>query len=235
MKRTNACINSKMLFVGAILFLMACNETKNIEEVGKRMNTLPSQSVIDLPAPSNTGAMSLEETMSNRESVRHFSAEPLTLSELSQLLWSAQGITRHWGARTVPSAGALFPLEIYVVFKEGVFHYAPENHRLSRKSGKDIRGRLSSAALGQDSIRQAPAVFIIAAVYERTSRKYGNRAERYVKMEAGHAGQNVLLQATALGLGAVPIGAFHDDRVRQALELPDHHEPLYVIPVGRKR
>jgi SagB-type dehydrogenase family enzyme len=114
-----------------------------------------------------------------------------------------------------------------------VFRYSPQDHRLVRSAAGDLRNALASAALGQACVREAPAVFVIAADYERTARKYSSRAERYVKMEAGHAGQNLLLQAVALGLGAVPVGAFHDDQVRRVLGLPVNHEPLYLIPVGR--
>ena len=201
----------------------------------KKMNSLPNQDVIQLPAPVFKGKISLEETIKNRQSIRDFSAVPLTLKELSQLFWAVQGITRDWGARTAPSAGALFPLDVYVVLQEGVFQYSSGNHSLTRHGGRDIRPQLAYAALGQESIRKAPAVFVIAAVYERTAKKYGNRAERYVKIEAGHAAQNMLLQATALNLGAVPIGAFHDEKVKQVMNLPENHEPLYLIPVGRKR
>lgn len=199
------------------------------------MNHSEEHSVVKLPSPALKGKLSLEEAMKKRESVRDFSSRPLTKEELSQLLWSLQGTTRSWGARTSPSAGALFPLETYVVLKEGVFHYTPGHHHLVRSMGQDVRSALSRAALGQECIREAPAVFVITAVYQRMARKYGGRAERYVKMEAGHAGQNLLLQAASLGMGAVPVGAFHDGDVRQVLNLPIDHEPLYLIPVGWKR
>ncbi|MFH1911701.1 MAG: SagB/ThcOx family dehydrogenase [Pseudomonadota bacterium] len=201
----------------------------------KKMDLSQDSFVINLPSPAQKGKMSLEEALKKRESVRSFSSDPLTKEDLSQLLWAVQGITRNWGARTAPSAGALFPLEIYVVLKEGFFRYSPQGHNLARIIQQDLRNTLSKAALGQNCIGEAPAVFVIAAVYERTSRKYGNRAERYVKMEAGHAGQNLLLQAVSLGLGAVPVGAFQDEQVQQALHLPVNHEPLYLIPVGWKR
>ncbi len=198
------------------------------------MQQLQDQSVINLPAPRLTGKMSLEETLNCRESIRDFSSEPLTKEEISQLLWAAQGTTRDWGARTVPSAGALFPLEVYVVMKEGVFHYNTNEHCLSRHSEQDLREPLAKAAFDQDCVQKAPTVFIIAAVYERSAENYGARADRYAKMEAGHACQNLLLQAVSLGLGAVPVGAFQDRIVRQTLQFPLNHEPLYLIPVGRK-
>lgn len=200
----------------------------------QEMNSFKDNQVINLPAPRRTGPMSLEETLNNRESIRDFSSEPLTKAELSQLLWAVQGTTRDWGARTVPSAGALFPLEVYVLLQEGVFHYSPEDHSLSRHLEQDLRNQLAQAAFDQECCQKAPVIFVIAAVYERTSANYGNRADRYVKMEAGHAGQNLLLQAVSLGLGAVPVGAFQDRIVRKVLNFPLNHEPLYLIPVGKK-
>lgn len=194
-----------------------------------------TQKVIQLPEPRVRGRMSVEEALAKRESIRHFSHEPLTPSELSQLLWAAQGITRTDGGRSAPSAGALYPLELYLVLQEGFFRYVPQNHLLIRNSDRNLIDNLASAALGQQCIRESPAVIVITAVYERTARKYGNRGERYVKIEAGHAAQNILLQAVSLGLGAVPVGAFYDDQVRNVLNLPADHEPLYLIPVGHIR
>jgi len=201
----------------------------------KRMNSSQDDFVIKLPVPAEKGKVSLEETLKKRESVRDFSSKPLTVEALSQLLWAVQGATRNWGGRTAPSAGALYPLEIYLVLKEGVFHYSPKGHQLVRHMNRDLRNALAKTAMGQDCIREAPAVFVITAVYERVARKYGNRAERYVKIEAGHAGQNLLLQAVSLGLSAVPVGAFQDEQVHHILNLPVNNEPLYLIPVGWKR
>jgi SagB-type dehydrogenase family enzyme len=229
--------NNRHVLVLAVFFSLcfAAGDIYLCHAEVKKMHPSSEGPVVDLPAPVPKGKISLEEALSKRESVRSFSPKPLTKQEISQLLWSAQGVTRHWGARTAPSAGALFPLEIYVVLKEGVFHYSPQNNQLIRIIEQDARHNLAGAALGQKCIKEAPAVFVITAVYERTALKYGNRAERYVKMEAGHAGQNLLLQATVLGLGAVPVGAFQDELVKQVLHLPANHEPLYVIPVGGKR
>jgi SagB-type dehydrogenase family enzyme len=165
--------------------------------------------------------------------VREFADQPLTEADLGQLLWAAQGITNERGLRSAPSAGALYPLEVYVTTVDGVFHYDPEHHRLLAFSLDDARLRLYQAALQQEPLRQAPAVFIVTAVYERTAQKYGTeRSPRYVHLEAGHAAQNLLLQAVALELGAVPIGAFHDLEIQQVLGLPADHAPLYLIPVG---
>ena len=139
------------------------------------------------------------------------------------------------GYRTAPSAGALYPLEVNVEAARGVFHYRPRGHRLERLSQRDARGALHQAALSQAAVRVAPCVFVITAEEARTRRKYGRRAQRYVHLEAGHAAQNLLLQATALGLGGVPIGAFSDVQVQSALGCPRAHEPLYLIPVGHPR
>ncbi len=199
------------------------------------MDSILNDSVINLPSSMKKGNLVLEDCLRKRESIRNFSSQPLNREDLAQLLWAAQGITRNWGGRTTPSAGALYPLEIYVAMKEGVFHYFPEAHNLSRMNMKDVRKYLSEAALGQDCIREAPAVFVIAAVYKKTFQKYGDRARRYINMEAGHAGQNILLQAVSLDLAAVPIGAFEDEEVKRVLNLPINHDPLYLIPVGKMK
>jgi SagB-type dehydrogenase family enzyme len=159
----------------------------------------------------------------------------LTWEEIGQLLWAMQGITRNWGGRTAPSAGALYPLESYLVTAEGLYHYQPAGHQVTASPKLGLRQKLWEAGLKQDWIREAPVVLVIAAVYERASGKYGDRAPRYVHMEAGHAAENLLLQAVALGLGGVVIGAFYDARVQSALDLPANHKPLYLIPVGHPK
>jgi SagB-type dehydrogenase family enzyme len=174
----------------------------------------------------------LEDTLLRRRSVRAFTDQALTTEQLAQLLWAAQGITDPRGFRTAPSAGALYPLELYVVSADGFYRYRPEGHQLLQLAQEDLRSAVWQAGLQQDALRDAPAVFLIAAVYQRTADKYGERATRYVDIEAGHAAQNLLLQAVALGLGGVPIGAFHDDALGTALSLPADHAPLYLLPVG---
>lgn len=202
-----------------------------IEEV-REVAASPPPEEMALPKPRLQGDISLEEALAQRRSVRSFTEEELTLEEISQLLWAAQGMTAAWGGRTAPSAGALYPLEVYVATANGLYHYVPQGHKVIIESQDDLRLKLWKAGLEQDVIRDAPAVFVITAIYERTAKKYGGRAERYVKLEAGHACQNVLLQSVVLHLGAVPIGAFYDDQVQAALSLPPDHEPLYLIPVG---
>ncbi len=200
------------------------------------MPTLPATSAktqgIRLPAARSKGPLSLEETLLQRRSVRAYTAQPLSLEDIAQLFWAAQGVTRPWGGRTAPSAGALYPLEIYAATAQGVYHYLPDGHRAEVTTPEDVRQALWAAGLHQEALHQAPVIFVISAVYERTASKYGSRAERYVKLEAGHAAQNLLLQAVALNLGAVPIGAFDDEAVASALHLPAGEEPLYLIPVG---
>jgi SagB-type dehydrogenase family enzyme len=188
---------------------------------------------IQLPEPVLAGSVSLEQTLSERRSVRDFSEKQLTWEEMGQLFWAAQGITDPAGLRTAPSAGARYPLEMYVVTSAGVYHYQPAGHKVTLHLSGDLRKSLHAVSLNQDSIIKAPAVFLIAGVYQRTEARYGQeRAPRYVHMEVGHAGQNLLLQAVALDLGAVIIGAFYDDQVKEALALPEDHQPLYLIPVG---
>jgi len=190
--------------------------------------------VTPLPTPAVSGDVSLEAALAGRRAVREFSDRPLAAAELGQLLWAAQGITDPRGYRTAPSAGALYPLEIYVATAGGLYHYQPARHALAVVGGSDVRQALYEAALRQEAVSRAPAVFVIAAVYERTAVKYGaERSPRYVHLEAGHAAQNILLQAVALGLGAVPIGAFDDGAIQEAMGLPAEEQPLYLIPVGR--
>ena len=222
---------------GSVLLSLVDLSTVAYAKGGRKMKLFSNitQKVIQLPEPRLRGRMSIEEALATRESTRHFRSEPLTQSELSQLLWAAQGITHTYGGRSAPSAGALYPLELYLVLQEGIFRYVPQNHQIIRISDQNLIDNLASAALGQQCIRESPVVIVITAVYERTARKYGNRGERYVKVEAGHAAQNILLQAVSLGLGAVPVGAFYDDHVRKVLDLPADHEPLYLIPIGHKK
>lgn len=188
---------------------------------------------IDLPQPRLKGKMSLEEAIKLRRSKRSYSPKELSLEQIGQLVWSAQGITdKVRGFRAAPSAGALYPLEIYVVRSDGLFHYGPGDHSLVRLSHEDLRQKLARAALWQGFIGQAPVNIVITGVYERVTSKYGERGLRYVDIEVGHAAQNIHLQAVALGLGSVPVGAFNDKAVKDVLSLPGDHKPLYIIPIG---
>jgi SagB-type dehydrogenase family enzyme len=196
---------------------------------------------IELPKPRVDGDVSLEAAIRERRSVREFSRQALQLADVAQLLWAAQGVTARDGGRTAPSAGALYPLELYLVagnvaaLPAGLYHYRPRGHRLQPVADGDLRRALAAAALDQSWVHSAPAVLVIAGVYERSAKKYGQRAHRYAHIETGHAAQNVYLQAEALGLGTVIVGAFEDAAVREVLGLPSDHAPLALMPVGYPR
>ena len=196
---------------------------------------------VKLPEPKHDGKVSVEKALSERRSIRGFADEALTLADVSQLLWAAQGLTDPAGYRTAPSAGALYPLEIYLVsgkvasLPAGIYRYRPHGHELVKLLDGDRRSELCTAALSQTAIKQAPVSIVVAAVYERTTQKYRDRGIRYVHMEAGHAAQNVCLQAVSLDLGTVVIGAFYDDDLKKLLPLRPSEEPLYLIPVGKRR
>ena len=198
-----------------------------------RTTTSTASGETPLPAPITKGTMSLEETLSGRRSVRAFSDRRLTSAEIAQLCWAGQGITdRVRGLRTSPSAGALYPIELFVITAGGVDHYQPASHTLRRHAGGDLRPALRRAALDQPVVADAPACLVMAADVAKTARKYGARAERFCLLEAGHVAQNILLQATALRLAGVPVGAFDDDAVARALRLPESLRALYLVPVG---
>jgi SagB-type dehydrogenase family enzyme len=191
---------------------------------------------IKLPEPRFKGEMSIEEALSKRRSIREFKGGMLSLGELSQLLWAAQGITeKRRGFRTAPSAGALYPMEVYLLTKDGFYYYKSHFHCLEVIKEEDLRRPLGEAALSQSSIAQAQANFLICAVYDRITFRYGERGIRYAHIETGHIAQNIHLQALALGLGSVPIGAFDDVAIKKLLNLPENHDPIYIIPVGYLR
>jgi len=180
--------------------------------------------------------MNLLETLWQRRSVRSFLSKTLTDNEISQLLFAAQGISdTQRGLRTAPSAGATYPLEIYLVTADGLYHYLPDKNALRLLKTGDIRSELSAAALGQNTIREAPAIIIFSAIFERTTGRYRDRGVRYVYIEVGHAAQNVHLMAVALGLASVPIGAFDDVKVARIIGVSQSEKVLYLIPVGKAR
>lgn len=196
--------------------------------------------IIKLPEPRYDSETSIEEALSKRRSIRAYKSEPLALAEVSQLLWAAQGITSTArGFRTAPSAGALYPLEVYVVIgnvesvTKGVYKYKPHTHELVKVRDKDVRKELAAAARRQTCIGAGSIVIVFSAVYERTTQKYGDRGIKYVHVEVGHAAQNIFLQAVALDLGTVAVGAFKDDKVKNILNMPDEEHPLYLMPVGK--
>lgn len=199
------------------------------------------QSMIELPEPDTEGKVALESTLQARRSHRKFAPDALELRELGQILWAAQGCTTNKCWRTAPSAGGTFPLEVFAVvgkagvigIDEGVYLYRPREHALELAATGDRRKQLADKALGQSFIAEAPATIVIAADYTRTARVYGERATRYVHMEVGHAGQNVYLEAEALGLGTVAVGAFSDTGVADVMELPADLDALYILPIGK--
>jgi SagB-type dehydrogenase family enzyme len=197
--------------------------------------------IISLPGPSLKGAISLEEAILERRSTRDYQDKGLNLDQVSQILWAGQGITdKSSGFRSAPSAGALYPLELYLVVGEngvkelsaGVYHFVPQGHKLEKISSSDLRTKVMEASLNQGFIAQAPIVLIITGEYERTTKKYGERGKQYVHLEAGHAGQNIYLQVESLGLGTVTVGAFDGEEIIKILNLPQAHKPFYVMPIG---
>ena len=200
---------------------------------------MPTSAIVRLPQPEFTGEVAVEQALLTRRSVRSFAQTALFLAELSQLLWAAQGITSARGHRTAPSAGALYPLEVHALvglmpeLTAGVYRYRCREHALVPTLPGDKRGELCRAALGQRCVEKAPLVLLISAVYARMTATYGERGVRYTDMEAGHAAQSVSLQAVALGLGSVVVGAFEESDVRRIAGLPPEEVPLYLIPVGR--
>jgi SagB-type dehydrogenase family enzyme len=189
---------------------------------------------IKLPAPQLKGSKSLEECIFKRESVREFKDKEIELEKISQILWSGQGKKGY--KKTVPSAGGTYPLELYVVFKgKGIFHYDAERNLLKLKKEGDFGEALAKAALDQMFIYEAPLDIIICADFNRTYDHYGKRGRRYVYIEIGHCAQNIELEAVALGLASVPIGAFYDEEVKKVLDIKRNFEPIYIIPIGYQK
>jgi len=196
---------------------------------------------IKLPQARYEGKVSVEQAIKERRTIRSFKSDALTLMQFSQLMWAAQGVTdKARGYRAAPSGGALYPLDVYAVvgkhgvkeLYEGVYLYLPAEHSLRKVKGEDQRKKVAQAALWQNWIAEAPLVFVITADYARITKKYGERGIRYARIEAGHAGQNIFLEAEALGLGAGIVGAFDDDSVAEIIGALPRHEPLLIMPVG---
>ena len=204
----------------------------------------PADNAVSLPAPREQGEVSVEDAIASRRSRRSYGDRPLGRDELGQLCWATQGVTdRTDGHRAAPSAGALYPLELYVVvgspgvegLDPGIYRYRPESHELGRGRTGNRQSELRAATLDQEFVDDAPLDIIVCAVDERTTGKYGEQGRRrFVPMEAGHAGENLALQAEALGLATVSVGAFDDDRIRDVLEVPPTQRPLYIFPVGQR-
>lgn len=195
---------------------------------------------IKLPAPSPGSGHAIEQLLAYRRSRREFAGGALELAEIARLLWAAQGITDPRGLRTAPSAGALYPLGVYLAsgrvngLEPGVYRYLAEKHALVQTTTGDHRVRLAEAALDQEAVTRAAAVLAITGIHRRMTHKYGERGIRYVHMEVGHAAQNVYLVAESLGIGTVMVGAFDDAGVSRALNLAADEVPLALLPLGRR-
>jgi SagB-type dehydrogenase family enzyme len=203
------------------------------------MPGIETANVFKLPAPQHRGLVSVERALGARRSIRNFLNSPLELQETAQLLWSAQGISSSRGYRTAPSAGALYPLEVYAAvgnvtdLEAGIYKYIIREHGLLEKAAGDRRQDICRAALHQSCITAAPVVLLLCTVNDRVCSKYGERGMRYLFMEVGHAAQNICLQAVALGLGTTVIGAFRDSDVKAAVNMAENEHPAYIITVGR--
>jgi len=230
----------RRVFVLGLAVLLAGCAPRQMEDTGAGLVSdpaTPGPAPPAPPAPPATGeaqaAADLFGAIERRRSVRAFAADPVSGEHIALMMRSAQGITDPAsGFRAAPSAGALYPLELYAAAADGVYRYSPADDELRRLNDNDVRRVLALAALAQMFIAEAPVVFVVNAVYARTAAKYGERAERYVHLEAGHAAQNLMLTAVHLGLGSVAIGAFVDEGVRRAIAAGNDETPLYLIPVG---
>ncbi len=234
-----------------VVILLATTGHRNIGEnieITNNMNQEVNELEIQLPSPRLESNFSIEEVMLKRRSHRNYVKSSISLDDLSQVLWAAYGITKpdksrdiyRGGFRAAPSAGATFPLEVYVIagkvkgIEPGVYKYISDGHKIIRVINEDVRADLAKAALSQEMIEDAPASLFFTAIFERTTQRYGDRGrERYVCMEMGHVGQNVYLQVEALGLGTCAIGAFNDAKVAEVMQLPGEEEPLYIMPIGK--
>jgi SagB-type dehydrogenase family enzyme len=225
-------INGRKIGITLFLGALIVSSILSITAIG-------DEKIINLLEPEMREKMSVEEAIKERRSERTFTDTPLTLKQLSQILWAAQGITEE-EKRAAPSAGATYPIDLYIIVGEGgvegigtgLYHYIPRWHRMEDILEGDLRSRLAKASLFQMFITDAPISIVITGDYERTTARYGERGTRYVHMEAGHVSQNIYLQVDSLGLGTVAVGAFRDEEVSKLSNLPERHRPLYVMPIG---
>lgn len=242
--------NKRLIIMMAFVLIgVTCLSLKEIFKVDSSLNHSKKNSgegnmsgkIVKLPSPELKGGMSVEQAIANRRSRRDYNGKrPLRTSQISLLLWATQGCTGAGCLRASPSAGATYPLYIFVVvgkgavegIDEGIYEYEHENHQLILKKAGDFRKQLSAAALGQDCVRSAPVSIVMTADYSRTTGRYGKRGIRYVHIEVGHVGQNIYLEAESLGLGTVAVGAFDDGLVEQILGVKGKLSALYIMPVG---
>jgi SagB-type dehydrogenase family enzyme len=230
------------LLGGLSLFLFRPFRTKIV--LARSRNTAKEQDAVKLPRPKLDGDVSVEWAVKQRRTVRAFADEPLTVEQLAQILWAAQGITEDGGfKRAAPSGGALYPMDVWAAvgkggvknLSHGVYHYEPAHHALTQFVPEDTRVDLAAASLGQMWVARAPVVLILTAEYPRITGKYGERGRRYAMIEAGHIGQNIFLQCQALGLDAGIVGAFSDKEVAGIVNAGENQTPLIIMPVGWQR
>jgi SagB-type dehydrogenase family enzyme len=215
---------------------------KLAEISGQRGELKTGGEVIKLPEPQNRSNVSVEQAIGKRRSRRSYTNDPVLLGDIAQLCWAAQGVTDPInGLRAAPSAGALYPIELFLVvgssdLETGVYHYLSRDHALETVKRGEYRNQLREASLGQEHVGNGALDFVITGIYDRTTAKYGDRGrERYVPMEAGCVAENLYLQAEALGLGTVSVGSFHDDQVREVISAPGQYVPLFIMPIGHVR
>jgi SagB-type dehydrogenase family enzyme len=211
-------------------FGVACSQ--NRQQKDKTVDKIKGVK-FDLPQPKTDGKISAEKAINSRRSRRRYKNQLITIKQLSQILWAAQGITdKKRGFRAAPSAGALYPMEVFAVVPEGVYRYIPSTHSLKRITKGDKRKALAKVCLNQDWVEKCSVDIVISAVYGRCSIKYGKRAQRYCMIEAGAIGENIYIQVEALKLGTVMVGAYYDNDVQKVLKLKKREKPLLVMPVG---
>ena len=231
------------IFIGIVLFIIAIGALYFFKIKGN----LPEEhhiknETISLPIPHTKKTMTLSEAISKRRSWRNYKNEPVSLEDLSHLLWTAQGITDQENKfRAAPSAGALYPLELYVVVGNitnlvpGIYHYLPDSHSLIKISDGDKRSELFGAALSQEPVAQAPATIVFTADFNRTTKKYGQKGKQFVFVEVGHAAENICLSAIALNLASITIGSFDIYTVKEIVPMADDEFPLYLLPIGKPK
>ena len=236
---------AKLCFLAIVFIsLTACKKAETEKPQTKLTKVEGTQLTYILPSPKTDGTVSVERALQNRRSQRNFVDKAISAENLSQILWAAYGITQprpdlRGGLRAAPSAGAMYPFEIYVIITKvngietGVYKYISEEHKIVRTIDKDISDEFTAAALGQTFVKEAPVNIFYCAIYSRMTKRYGDRGrDRYVCMDLGHSAQNVYLQATALNLGTCAIGAFSDDKIAEIMQLPEEEIPLYIMPLG---
>ena len=203
-------------------------------ETTQKTKQRPVIETIALTKASSSGQFSLEAAIGNRRSVRSFTNEKLSYETIGQLLWAGQGITDSVsGKRAAPSAGAIFPMELYVVMADGVYRYDPIKNSLLKNNRNDVRTPLSNASYKQQFIKDAPLLIVIAGSPKKIMEKYPNKIKEFMYLEAGHIAQNIHLQAVVTGLASCPVGGFESNKVKQICKMTQGQEAVYIIAVGK--